>query len=228
MCVHIFLRLLFIEPPKVGSNGFAHAIELVRFIRKEYGNHFSVVVAGYPEGHPESGSRKDELNYLKQKVDAGADMIITQFFYDIQIFLNFVSDCRAIGKKTNPWGKSNQISQFLNSQFFESRIGINVPIVPGMMPIQTYNNFKKMIAVSRISVPQHVFDALEPIKANDESVKAFGIKLVVEMCKTLMGAGFMCFHFYTLNLEKAVTGILEGLEIHRRHMPWLVRKSKKK
>ena len=117
------------------------------------------------------------------------------------------------------------------------------------MPIQTYSIFKKLVQVCKIQVPQAVLESLEPIKVrrtffffsqlsiselpffslvfvtsqeNDEAVKNFGIKHGIDMCKSLMACGFYCFHFYTLNLEKTVTGIIEGLSIERRHLPWTV------
>eukprot|EP00898_Chlorokybus_atmophyticus_P001234 jgi/Chlat1/2110/Chrsp17S02699 len=188
------------DPPKgqdtftAIEGGFACALDLVKYIRAEHGDYFGITVAGYPEAHPdsigESGEASQEayqkdLHYLKQKIDAGGDMIVTQLFYDVDRFLQFVKDCRLIG--------------------------INCPIVPGIMPINNYNGFKRMTGFCKTKVPKEVHDALEPIKDNEEAVKAYGIHLGREMCKKLVDAGVKGFHLYTLNLEKSVLSILQQL-----------------
>ncbi len=116
----------------------SYATDLVRFIRAEFGDYFCICVSGYPEGHLECASLEDDLQRLKEKVDAGADFIITQLFYDVQLFLDFVRKCRDIG--------------------------IAVPIIPGIMPIQNYPGFTRMTGFCKTKVPQHIVDALEPIK----------------------------------------------------------------
>lgn len=182
------------------EGGLEHAIDLVRLVRKEHGDYFGITVAGYPEGHPDLQDYLNDLKYLKDKADAGADVVITQLFYDCDVFLKFEKDCR--------------------------EMGITCPILPGIMPIQTYAGWKRMISFCRTKVPQAVVDALEPIKDDDEEVQAFGVKLGVTMCKYLLQNGIRGLHFYTLNLEKSVTAILQGLElvpdsIHRT-LPWKV------
>jgi len=182
------------------EEGFAHAIDLVKFIREEYGDFFGIAVAGYPEGHISSKSLEEDVKHLKMKVDAGADFIMTQLFYDVDLFLSFVKRCR--------------------------EAGITVPIVPGLMPISSYNAFKRMIAFTKASVPSHVLKALEPIKNNDAMVKAYGIELGISMLKKILASGIPGFHFYTLNLEKSVTKILAGLGLAslpqrgKRELPW--------
>lgn len=120
-------------------------------------------------------------------MDAGADFIVTQLFYDVDLYLKWVADCRAIG--------------------------ITCPIIPGIMPIQTYAGFNRMTTMCKTKVPQSIRDALEPIKDNDEAVKNYGVELAVQMCNRLREAGCPCLHFYTLNLEKSVLQILEGLHL---------------
>jgi len=182
------------------DGGFAHAVDLVRYIRSEYGDYFGIGVAGYPEGHPDASNKEEDLKHLKEKVDAGADLIITQLFYDTSLFLQFVKDCRALG--------------------------ITCPILPGMMPIQTYAGFKRMTALCKTHVPSPITEALEPIQNDDAAVKAYGVKLCIEMCKELLDAGIPGLHFYTLNLEKSVLQILDGLDLIAKHMartlPWRV------
>jgi len=190
--------------PPVGQSwqqvegGFGHAIDLVKFIRAEHGDYFGICVAGYPEGHTECTNYEEDLKHLKAKIDAGADFIITQLFYDTTAFFKFVKDCRAIG--------------------------IKCPIVPGIMPIHGYAGFIRMTSTCKTFVPKAIFDELEPIKNDDEAVKNFGVKLGIQMCKELMQGGIKHLHFYTLNLEKSVVQILEGLSIIdpdvKRPLPW--------
>ena len=117
---------------------------MVKFIRAEYGDYFCICVAGYPEVHLQATSRDDDIMHLKAKVDAGADFIITQLFYDNQIFFDWVKDCRVAG--------------------------INVPIIPGMMPILGYDRFKRMCKFTKTIVPQNVVDAIESRKHDDADI----------------------------------------------------------
>eukprot|EP01100_Stratorugosa_tubuloviscum_P011921 TRINITY_DN543_c0_g2_i1.p1 TRINITY_DN543_c0_g2~~TRINITY_DN543_c0_g2_i1.p1 ORF type:complete len:593 (+),score=269.86 TRINITY_DN543_c0_g2_i1:52-1830(+) len=181
------------------SGGFGHAIDLVKYIRKNYGNYFGIAVAGYPEGHADAVSFEQDLFFLKEKIDAGADFVVTQLFYDCNVFLNFVQRAR--------------------------EIGINCPILPGIMPIHNYASFQRMTTFCKTKVPSFIFEALEPIKDDDEAVKLYGIELAVEMCQTLLKHNIKGFHFYTLNLEKSVTEIVSQLgfidikSLHRSY-PW--------
>merc|ERR1712216_26045 len=188
------------DPPKgqekweAVEGGFECALDLVKFIREKHGDFFGIGVAGYPEAHPDAicddpeqfaKNYQGELEYLKKKIDAGGQMIITQLFYDVGNFLQFVKDCR--------------------------NIGINCPILPGIMPIQSYGGFMRMTGFCKTKVPQEILDTLEPIKDNAEAVKAYGIHLGTQMCKTLIEAGTPGLHMYSLNQDKAVLGILNGL-----------------
>lgn len=190
------------------EGGFACALDLVKHIRSKYGDYFGITVAGYPEAHPdmikndmgatEEDYQKD-LAYLKSKVDAGADVIITQLFYDTDIYLKFVNDCR--------------------------QIGIKCPIVPGIMPINTYGGFIRMVGFCKTKVPSEITAALEPIKDNEEAVRAYGIHLGTEMCKKILAHGIKTLHLYTLNMDKAALGILANLGLIdmtkiRRPLPW--------
>ncbi|KAK6462215.1 methylenetetrahydrofolate reductase-domain-containing protein [Scheffersomyces coipomensis] len=179
------------DPPLDGSEStgdFKYAKDLINYIRKKYGNHFNIGVAGYPEGHPEEDSDDDLLKYLKEKCDVGADFIITQMFYDVEIFINWCSRLR--------------------------KIGINIPIIPGIMPISTYASFVRRAKWSEIHIPQHFLDALDPIKDDDFLVREKGTILLSEMCKKLLDSGYVNhLHFYTMNLERATIMILEQLNI---------------
>lgn len=186
-------------------DGFEHATDLVRFIKAEYGDFFSICVAGYPEGHPsgyldDKMTMEEEYKHLKEKCDAGADFIITQMFYDVDGFLGFVRKCR--------------------------EIGINIPILPGILPIQNYNGFKRMIGFCKTRIPESVATAIEAIKDDEVAVKQFGIDLGIDMCKRILKSKLAPgIHFYSLNLEKSVMGIVDGLDLIPkteaiRSLPW--------
>jgi methylenetetrahydrofolate reductase (NADPH) len=192
------------DPPKGAETweavegGFSHAIDLVRYIRREYGDFFGIGVAGYPEGHVSMVSMEDDLKRLHDKVTAGADFIITQLFYDVDLFVGFVTRCR--------------------------EIGIRCPIIPGIMPIQDYAGFKRMTGFCKTAVPQSILDAMEPIKHDDARIKAYGVEQGAAMCRRLLASGSPGLHFYTLNLERSVVCILETLGyvcLSKTHeLPW--------
>ena len=170
------------------EGGFEYAIELVRYIRELHGDYFCIAVAGHPEGHSSSNSVDEDLVYLKEKVDFGADYIITQFFYDTDAFITYVRKCR------------------------ES--GITCPIIPGIMPIQSFSSFIRMTDFCGISVPKGVLDLLLPVKDDDDAVKEIGCSIAADMCSKILKArlpGVDGVHFYTLNLERSVTKILHSM-----------------
>lgn len=161
------------------EGGFRYGVDLVRHIRKEYGDYFDIAVAGYPQTQRlPPDEREREMGYLKQKIDAGANFIFTQMFYDVDMFIEWVHAARAAG--------------------------ITVPIVPGIMPVQTWNGFQKATYLAKITVPQAFLDELEPHKNNDEKVREIGTKLVADLCRRILAAdiGIKGLHFYTMNLEK--------------------------
>lgn len=203
------------------EGGFSSALDLVKFIRKNFGDYFCVSVAGYPEGHPDNieeipggidsltASEKrrarvapnaegktvvtvcrdanfhKEMVYLKEKVDAGAAFVITQMFLDAQVFLDFVQECR--------------------------KYEIHVPIVPGIMCLNGLGGLKRMTELCKTRLPEGLMERAEKANTSDEAFKAFGIQEGVDMCKKLLEGGAPGLHFYTLNLEKVVVGILKGL-----------------
>jgi len=179
---------------------FPHAVDLVRFIRREYGAAFCVGVAGYPEGHIDGESFEADLRHLKEKVDAGAEYIITQQFFNVKLFTQFLTKCKGMG--------------------------IDCPIIPGLMPIHNYESFRRIVRFCRTDVPRAVTDRLEPIRNDDEAVKRFGSALGVEMSKELFAMGCRGVHFYTLNLEKCVTEVLVSCGFARqpskRVVPWVM------
>jgi methylenetetrahydrofolate reductase (NADPH) len=177
---------------------FQYADDLVRYVREMHGDYFCICVAGYPATHVESKSKEEDLYYLKKKVDAGADFIITQLFYDADEYLDYVNDCK--------------------------NFGINVPILPGLLPIQNYNSFKKITDLCRIKIPKELQEKLEKVKNDDEKVKECGVENCYAICKKLLENGVNGIHFYTMNLEKSVNDILKKLDLKIppkvRELPW--------
>lgn len=202
------------------EGGFNCALDLVRFIRAEHGDHFCLSVAGYPEGHPnrmtvvkdmaeltdterarcavlpgENGENeitvcKDEdyekeLDYLKEKVDAGANLIITQLFFDVEVFMTFVARCR--------------------------EKGINVPIVPGIMCAASAGGFKRMVKFCKTRVPESLMDQVNAM-VEDAEMKALGISYGTDMCLQLLARGVDILHFYTLNASFVTQGIMNNLK----------------
>ncbi|XP_056651747.1 methylenetetrahydrofolate reductase (NADPH) isoform X4 [Monodelphis domestica] len=168
------------------ENCFSHAVDLVKHIRSEFGDYFDICVAGYPKGHPEATSFEEDVQYLKEKVSAGADFIITQLFFQADTFFNFVKACTAIG--------------------------ITCPILPGIFPIQGYHSLRQLVKLSKLEVPQEIKDVIEPIKDNDAAIRNYGIELAVTMCKELLASGLVPgLHFYTLNREVATMEVLKRL-----------------
>merc|ERR1719321_1999688 len=189
------------------EGGFAYATDLVKYIREEYGDYFCVAVAGYPEGHLEATSFDDDMKHLKEKVDAGADLIVTQLFYDNPSFLAYVEKCKGMG--------------------------ITIPILPGIMPIQSYAGFNKMTTLCKTKVPSWIPERLEAVKDDEEKVKDAGVQIGIEQCKDLVKNGTPGLHFYTLNLESSVMRIVQGLGLTpdwtaSREMPWKQSADKKR
>ena len=167
------------------EGGFQYAKDLVTYIKARYGDHFDIGVAGYPEGCDDNQDEEMLLDHLKEKIDAGGTFIVTQMFYDVDNFLRWVGEVRARG--------------------------IQVPIVPGIMPIQTHAAFLRRANFMKSKIPQPWIDALEPIKNDDAQVREVGKDLVAEMCRKIINSGIMQLHFYTMNLDKATRMVLEEL-----------------
>ncbi|KAF8261074.1 methylenetetrahydrofolate reduct [Lactarius quietus] len=174
---------------------FTHGKDLVSYIRStpEFSEAFSIGVAAYPDGHSEGVHNEDEeIEHLKAKVDSGADYIVTQLFYDVDNFLRWLQKIRARG--------------------------ITVPVIPGVLPIQTYASFVRVTKLCGTYIPDALQADLEPIKHDDQKVKEYGVSLAVKMVRRLVDeGGLRGFHFCTLNLEKSVERVLENLGWTPRH-----------
>ncbi|KAJ6136689.1 hypothetical protein N7497_012393 [Penicillium chrysogenum] len=162
------------DPPRekeaweAAENGFCYAKDLVKYIREKYGNHFDIGVGGYPEGADDNTDVDQLIDHLKEKVDAGSSFVVTQMFYDAENFIEWVKKCRAKG--------------------------INVPIIPGIMPIQTYASFIRRSNWTKVKVPSEWMEALEPVKNDDSAVRDIGKTLIANMCRQLIAAGIKHLH----------------------------------
>ena len=188
------------EEWKAIDGGFRYAKDLVEYIRKTYEDHFDIGVAGYPEGCDTEEDPEILMEHLKQKINAGGTFIVTQMFYDVDNFLEWVQKVRAAG--------------------------ITAPIVPGIMPIQTHAAFLRRANFSNCNIPEEWTARLEPIKNDDAAVREVGKELVVAMCQKILDAGIPFLHFYTMNLAQSTRMTLEELGIvtkdgsPQRALPW--------
>lgn len=166
-----------------------NAEALVRLIRKHCGNALRLEVAGYPEIHPEAQSPASDLSYLKRKVDAGASGIITQYFFNPYAFFDFRGRARAAG--------------------------IDIPIVPGIMPLTNFSNFVRFSKGCGADVPRWMYKHLEAYQDNDRALREFGIEVVTRLCQDLLAGEVSGLHFYTLNRWGATSRICENLGFAR-------------
>ena len=164
---------------------FRYAEELVRFIRKEFNDAFHIEVASYPEYHPQAGSAQDDLLNFKRKVEAGADSVITQYFYNADAYFSFIEACEVM------------------------RIG--VPIVPGIMPINKFSQLARFSDACGAEIPRWIRKKLEGYGDDSASIRAFGLDVVTDLCDRLLGAGAPGLHFYTLNSAGLTTTIWQRL-----------------
>lgn len=183
-------------PSGMGQAGeFKYASELVRLIRKETGNHFHIAVAAYPEIHPQAHDAQSDILSLKKKYDEGADIAITQYFFNPDAYFYFLDDC--------------------------IRYDIQLPIIPGIMPITQFNKLARFSDICGAEIPRWIRKRLESYGDDVESVKAFGHEVVYDLCETLMLGGAPGLHFYTLNKAEATETLLTMLgRFHENRLPF--------
>ncbi|NOQ87920.1 MAG: methylenetetrahydrofolate reductase [NAD(P)H] [Gammaproteobacteria bacterium] len=165
----------------------SHANELVSYIRETTGDHFTLEVAAYPEYHPESKSPQSDFEHFKNKVAAGADGAITQYFYNIDAYLRFIDNCQ----------KNN----------------INIPVTPGIMPITNFSSLTRFSDVCGAEIPRWIRKQLEAYADDKESLQEFGLDVVSNLCNQLLGQGAPGLHFYTLNQADATNAIWKNLSV---------------
>ncbi len=169
----------FIPPP----DGFAHASDLLAFIRPRYD--FCLGGAAYPEGHLESKSLEEDLAYTKRKVEAGAEFLITQMFFDNRFYFAFVARARAAG--------------------------IAAPILPGIMPITNLDQIKRFTELCGAKIPAFLLERMEAVREDPEAVRQIGVDHAAAPCLDFLAVGAPGIHFYTLNRSTATRRILQSL-----------------
>jgi methylenetetrahydrofolate reductase (NADPH) len=174
-------------PSGMGITRMVHASELVAFIRRHFGEHFHLEVAAYPEIHPEAKSYDSDIQFLKGKLDAGANTVITQYFYNADAYCWFVDRCRAAG--------------------------IDAPIYPGIMPITNYQNLARFSAKCGAEIPRWLAQQLDSYGDDQQSVAAFGVEVVSRLCERLLQEGAPGMHFYTMNQAQPTLAICQNVGI---------------
>ena len=164
---------------------FRYANELVEFIRAETGDWFSIEVAAYPEWHPQAKSTKDDLDAFARKVGAGANSAITQYFYNPDAYFHFVDEARALG--------------------------VEVPIVPGIMPIAGFTKLARFSDACGAEIPRWMRKKFEGFGDDADSIRAFGLDVVSELCERLLKGGAPGLHFYSMNQSVLTTEICRRL-----------------
>jgi len=173
-------------PSGYGLGGaFRYASELVEFIRKETGDWFWIDVAAYPEMHPQARSPQEDLQNFNRKIKAGANSAITQYFYNADAYFQFVESAR--------------------------KLGIETPIVPGVMPITNYTQLMRFSDMCGAEIPRWIRLKLASYGDDTESIKAFGLDVVSSLCEKLLAGGAPGLHFYSMNQSEPVTQIWQRL-----------------
>lgn len=168
-----------------GLGEFRYASELVEFIRAETGDHFRIEVAAYPEFHPQAPSAALALEHFKRKVDAGANGAITQYFYSAPAYFRFIDDCE--------------------------RLGLDTPIVPGIMPITNYSQLLRFSEACGAEIPRWMRKRLEGYADDRKAIRDFGADVLAELCRQLLDQGAPGLHVYSMNLAKPSLTLFERL-----------------
>ena len=167
-----------------------NASELVRLIRQEIGSDLEIFVAAYPEMHPDAKTPSQDLQFLLEKVQAGANACITQYFYNADAYLHFVDRCRSFG--------------------------ISVPIIPGVMPIYNYDQLVRFSQNCGAEIPRWIERGMHEYRTDKNSLEKFGIEVVSLLCDRLRSEGAPGFHFYSLNRALIPRRILRNLDLERK------------
>ncbi len=174
-------------PSGMGFPGdLRYASELIAFIRAEHGDAFRIEVGAYPETHPQANDALADLRHFKTKIDAGADAAITQYFYNADAYFHFVDAV--------------------------TRLGVDVPIIPGVMPISNFSQLRRFSEQCGAEIPRWISKRMQAYGDDAESVRAFGADVVASLCERLVAGGAPSLHFYTLNLAKPTNAVLQRLD----------------
>lgn len=173
-------------PSGMGHPGdLRYASELIAFIRAEHGDAFRVEVGAYPETHPQAECALADLRHFKAKIDAGADAAITQYFYNADAYFHFVDAVR--------------------------KLGVQVPIIAGVMPISNFSQLRRFSEQCGAEIPRWISKRMQAYGDDAASVREFGADVVASLCERLVAGGAPALHFYTLNLAKPTTAVLQRL-----------------
>jgi len=162
-----------------------YASDLVAFVRESTGDHFSIEVACYPEMHPQARSPQDDVRRFKQKIDAGADAAITQYFFNADAYFRFVDECEALG--------------------------VAVPIVPGIMPIGNFSQLARFSDACGTEIPRWLRLKMQGYGDDSASIRSFGLDVITELCDRLLSQGAPGLHFYSMNQAGPVSTIWQRL-----------------
>lgn len=175
------------RPSGGGVGVFDYAAELVAFIRRHYGEHFRIEVACYPEHHPESKSPAADIEHFRAKVAAGADGAITQYFFSAESYFRFVEEARSAG--------------------------VDIPIVPGIMPITNYSGLARFSRLCGAEIPLWIAKRIQAWEevGDSDSLRAFGEEVITDLCRRLLEGGAPGIHFYTLNRARAALALCRNL-----------------
>ncbi len=169
----------------VEAGEFQYAHELVSFIREETGDHFFIEVAAYPEFHPQATGARADLDHFCDKVKAGADAALTQYFYNADAYFRFVDDCEAAG--------------------------LDLPIVPGIMPITNHKQLARFSDACGAEIPRWIRRRLEDFGDDSASIQAFGTEVVTQLCERLLAGGAPGLHFYSMNRREPSMAVWDAL-----------------
>lgn len=176
------------QPSGFGANRFTNNAErLVSLIRAHCGDQFKLIVAAYPEVHPDAKSATSDLEFFQRKVDAGADKAITQYFYNVDAYEDFLERC--------------------------AQARIDIPIVPGIMPITGYESLIRFSRGCGAEIPRWLDYKLQPFADDDKAIAEIGDEVVTRLCEKLIALGAPALHFYTLNRWGATTRICQRLDL---------------
>jgi len=173
-------------PSGMGHPGdLRYAADLIAFIRAEHGDHFRIEVGCYPEMHPQAEDALADLRHFKAKIDAGANAAITQYFYNADAYYHVVDAVR--------------------------RLGVDVPIVPGIMPVSNFSQLRRFSEQCGAEIPRWIGKRMQAYGDDAESIRAFGADIVAALCERLLAGGAPGLHFYTLNLARPTQAVLSRL-----------------
>ena len=164
---------------------FRFANEMVEFIKEQYKGYFHIQVGAFPEKHPQSKSFANDIKFFVNKVNCGANSAVTQYFYNVDAYFSFVEEVQ--------------------------KFGVDIPIVPGIMPIINYEDLIRFSKVAGADIPSWIINRLKTYKDDKASLKAFGQEVVCEMCLKLKAGGVKDFHFYSMNRTEPVLSIAQNI-----------------